>query len=128
MQTFSFFLLILSIYLSLSDSDFVEKEQPELNEESKVLISAYQKEPSYKNYIKLRENVENNYRSVLVKKETKLSELKEETIGKYNGEEVIAEMNEIVQDMYITYWEHINYSMLRFRTKLFNVLASIFSC
>lgn len=28
-------------------------------------------------------------------------------------------MNEIVQDMYITYWEHINFSMLRFTDKRF---------
>ena len=53
----------------------------------------------------------------MVHKETKLAELKEETLGKPNGEAIVAEMNEIVQDMYITYWEHINCSMLRFTDK-----------
>ena len=101
------------------DDSFIEKEQPELSEESKVLISAYQKNPTEENYIKLRESVIKNYNSVLVKKENKLDELKEETLGKPNGESVVAEMNEIVQDMYITYWEHINFSMLRFTDKRF---------
>lgn len=107
--------LLLIIFSSIGcDDDFVEKEQPELNEQSKVLIAAYQKNPTYDNYMTLRSNVETNYRSVLVKKETKLAELKEETLGKKDGDKVVAEMNDIVQDMYITYWEHINDSMLRF--------------
>ena len=107
--------LLLIIFSSIGcDDDFVEKEQPELNEQSKVLIAEYQKNPTYDNYMTLRSNVETNYRSVLVKKETKLAELKEETLGKKDGDKVVAEMNDIVQDMYITYWEHINDSMLRF--------------
>ena len=87
-----------------SETDsFIEKEQPELSEESKELISKYQKDPTTENYINLRNSVINNYNSVLVKKENKLEELKEETLGKKDGELVVAEMNEIVQDMYITY-------------------------
>ena len=96
------------------DDSFIEKEQPELNEESKALIAAYQKNPTEENYLALRDSVIKNYNSVLAHKESKLAELKEETLGKYNGEAVVAEMDEIVQDMYITYWEHINSSMLRF--------------
>ena len=103
-----------------SETDsFIEKEQPELSEESKELISKYQKDPTTENYINLRNSVINNYNSVLVKKENKLEELKEETLGKKDGELVVAEMNEIVQDMYITYWEHITFSMLRFTDKRF---------
>ena len=41
-------------------------------------------------------------------------ELKAETAGKPGGEEKVAEMEEIVQEMYITYWNRINSSMLRF--------------
>ena len=108
-----------SIRFNEEDGSFIEKEQPELSEESKRLISAYQRNPTIENYDKLRENVISNYNSVLVKKENKLEELKEETLGKPNGEAVVAEMNDIVQDMYITYWEHINFSMLRFTDKRF---------
>ena len=111
--------LLKKLRSSEEDDSFIEKEQPELSEESKVLISAYQKNPTDENYIKLRESVIKNYNSVLVKKENKLAELKEETLGKPNGEAVVAEMNEIVQDMYITYWEHINFSMLRFTDERF---------
>lgn len=64
------------------NSDFIEKEQPELTEETKQLISAYQKNPSEENYQNLRNVVINNYEAVLAKKEAKLAELKEETDGK----------------------------------------------
>lgn len=71
--------LLKKLRSSEEDDSFIEKEQPELSEESKVLISAYQKNPTDENYIKLRESVIKNYNSVLVKKENKLAELKEET-------------------------------------------------
>lgn len=96
------------------NSDFIEKEQPELNEETKKLISLYQKNPTEENYKNLREMVIKNYDAVLERKEAKLAELKEETAGKPGGEEKVAEMEEIVQEMYITYWSRINSSMLRF--------------
>lgn len=96
------------------NSDFIETEQPELSEESKQLISLYQKNPTEENYLKLRDNVIDNYNAVLERKEAKLAELKTETAGKPGGDEILAEMEEIVQDMYITYWSRINSSMLRF--------------
>ena len=96
------------------NSDFIEKEQPELNDETKKLISQYQAKPTDENYIKLRNMVIENYNAVLDKKEAKLAELKEETAGKPGGDEKVAEMEEIVQDMYITYWNRINSNMLRF--------------
>lgn len=95
-------------------SDFIEKEQPELNEETKQLISLYQRNPSMENYLNLRDMVIENYNAVLDRKEEKLATLKEETNGKPGGEEKVAEMEEIVQEMYITYWNRINSSMLRF--------------
>lgn len=96
------------------NSDFIEKEQPELNEETKKLISLYQKNPTEENYLNLRAMVIENYNAVLDRKEEKLAALKSETAGKPGGDEIVAEMEDIVQDMYITYWNRINSSMLRF--------------
>ena len=107
----------ISVYAKWVEDAFVEKEQPELSDESKELIQAYNQNPTEENYLLLRDSVIKNYNAVLVHKETKLAELKEETLGKPNGEAIVAEMDEIVQDMYITYWEHINSSMLRFTDK-----------
>ena len=95
-------------------SDFIEKEQPELTEETKQLISLYKRKPTEENYLNLRAEVIKNYDAVLVRKEAKLAELKEETAGKPGGEAKVAEMEEIVQEMYETYWNRINSSMLRF--------------
>ena len=100
--------------LMYKNSDFIEKEQPELTEETKKLIAAYQKDQSMENYLKLRDEVIKNYNAVLDKKEQKLAELIEETKGKPNSDQVVQEMQEIVQEMYITYWNRINSSMLRF--------------
>lgn len=95
-------------------SDFIEKEQPELDEETKRLISLYQREPSDENYENLRAAVICNYDAVLVRKEAKLAELKAETQGKPGGDAKVAEMQEIVDEMYLTYWDRINSTMLRF--------------
>lgn len=97
-----------------TNSDFIEKEQPELSEETKELISSYQKDPTMENYLNLRDTVIADYNAVLERKETKLDKLKEETAGKPGGDEIVAEMEDIVQEMYITYWNRINSSMLRF--------------
>lgn len=99
---------------SYSNSDFIETEQPELSEETKTRISMYQKNPTEENYLNLRDIVIENYNAVLDRKEAKLAELKTETAGKPGGDEIVAEMEDIVQDMYITYWNRINSSMLRF--------------
>ena len=96
------------------NSDFIEKEQPQLTEETKQLIALYQRKPSMENYLKLRDVVIENYNAVLARKEEKLAALKEETEGKPGGDAKVAEMEEIVQEMYKTYWDRINSSMLRF--------------
>ena len=96
------------------NSDFIETEQPELNAETKQLISLYQRDPSMENYLNLRDMVILNYNAVLDRKEAKLASLKEETEGKPGGDEKVAEMEEIVQEMYLTYWNRINSTMLRF--------------
>ena len=96
------------------NSDFIEKEQPELTEETKQLISIYHKNPTEENYNNLRNEVIKNYDAVLERKEAKLAELKEETADKPGGEEKVAEMQDIVDEMYATYWDRINSNMLRF--------------
>lgn len=96
------------------NSDFIEKEQPELSDETKQLISQYQKNPSDENYEKLREKVIEDYNAVVERKEAKLSELKAETEGKPGGEEIVAEMEALVEEIHETYWDRINSSMLRF--------------
>ena len=96
------------------NSDFIEKEQPELSEDTKELIAAYQNDPTQENYFSLREKVIEDYNAVVERKETKLTELKAETEGKPGGEDIVAEMEDLVQDIYITYWDRINSSMLRF--------------
>ena len=77
--------------LMYKNSDSIEKEQPTLTEETKKLISNYQKEPNMDNYLKLRDEVIKNYNAVLDRKEQKLAELIEETNGKPNGDELVAE-------------------------------------
>ncbi len=69
------------------NSDFIETEQPELDAETKQLISLYQKVPSEENYNNLRNKVIENYDAVIAKKEAKLAELKAETEGKPSGED-----------------------------------------
>lgn len=96
------------------NSDFIETEQPELNAETKTLISLYQRQPTQAHYLELRNTVIANYDAVLVRKEAKLAELRAETAGKPGGDAKVAEMEEIVQEMYMTYWNRINSSMLRF--------------
>ena len=111
-------LFLLFIYITsdnmYSNSDFVEKEQPALSDETKRLISLYQRNPTDENYQNLRNEVIKNYDAVIAHKQEKLAELKEETLGKPGGEAVVAEMEEIVQEMLETYWDNINGNMLRF--------------
>ncbi len=95
-------------------SEFIEKTQPTLTDETKALISSYKRNPSRENYLKLRAEVVKNYDAVLARKEGKLESLKKETAGRPGGVAKVAEMEEIVQEMYKTYWNRINVSMLRF--------------
>ena len=52
------------------NSDFVETEQPELSEETKQLISQYQKNPTEENYNNLK-YCYRNYNAVLARKGSK---------------------------------------------------------
>ena len=58
------------------NSDFIETEQPELDAETKKLISLYQRDPSEKNYNNLRNKVIENYDAVIAKKRSKTCRIK----------------------------------------------------
>ena len=47
-------------------------------------------------------------------KREQLKELKTETAGKPGGEDIVAEMEDLVQEIYIAYWDRINSTMLHF--------------
>ena len=74
---------------------FIEKEQPELDEETKKLISIYQRNPTLEDFLTLRDAVLNNYIQVLAKKENTLSELRAETEGRLDGEEKVAKWKKL---------------------------------
>ena len=57
-------------------STTVEKERPELNQETKDLIAAYRRDPSDENRAALRKQVAKNYDAVVARKKAKLEELK----------------------------------------------------
>lgn len=52
-----FFSVALTACASYEKSALIEKEQPELTEETKQLISLYQKSPTEENYLNLRDVV-----------------------------------------------------------------------
>ena len=58
-------------------STTVEKERPQLNEETKRLIAAYRQNPTEENKAALRRQVEANYDKVIARKKAKLEELKQ---------------------------------------------------
>lgn len=66
-----FFSVALTACASYEKSALIEKEQPELTEETKQLISLYQKSPTEENYLNLRDVVIKNYNAVLARKEGK---------------------------------------------------------
>ena len=91
-------------------STTVEKERPELDEETKRLIAAYRKNPSQANYNALRAKVAKNYDAVVAKKQAKLEELKRE--AKHTSK--VTEMQEIVDEMLKDRENRINQTMSRF--------------
>ena len=76
-------------------STTVEKERPQLNEETKRLISAYQRNPTTKNKATLKKQCEINYDRILERKKAKLEELKQTARHKSK----VDEMQEIVDEM-----------------------------
>ena len=91
-------------------STTVEKERPQLNDETKRLIAAYHRSPTEENKAALRRQCEKNYEKILERKKAKLEELKRE--AKHQSK--VDEMQDIVDEM-ITNREHrIDQTMARF--------------
>ena len=57
-------------------STTIEKERPQLNQETRDLIAAYRRDPSEANRAALRRQVAKNYDAVVARKKAKLEELK----------------------------------------------------
>lgn len=91
-------------------SKTVEKERPQLDDETKSLISAYRKNPTQANYNSLRDKVAANYDAVVERKKNKLEELRHE--AKHSSK--ITEMQEIVDEMLKDRENRINQTMSRF--------------
>ena len=91
-------------------SSTVEKERPELNEETKRLIAAYRQNPTDENYKALRKQAEINYDKVVARKKAKLEELKQTA----RHASKIQEMQEIVDEMLRDRENRINQTMSRF--------------
>lgn len=91
-------------------STTIEKERPELNEETQRLIAACRRNPSKENLAALRKQVEINYDKVLARKKAKLEELKR--TAKHASK--VQEMREIVEEMIRDRENRIEQSMRRF--------------
>lgn len=91
-------------------STTIEKERPQLNEETKRLIASYRRDPSEANRSALRKQVGINYDKVLDRKKAKLEELKRTA----RHASKIQEMQEIVDEMVQNREARIDQSMRRF--------------
>lgn len=91
-------------------STVIEKERPELNEETRQLIAAYRKDPSEANRLALQRQVELNYDRVVARKKAKLEELRRTVKDPAKAEEMRVIVDEMLRDRE----NRINQSMLRF--------------
>ena len=96
-------------------STTVEKERPQLNQETRDLIAAYRRDPSAANYAALREQVAKNYDAVVARKKAKLEELKR--TAKHQSK--VDEMQVIVDEMLRDREQRIEASMARFTDSRF---------
>ena len=91
-------------------STTVEKERPQLNDETKRLIAAYHRSPTEENKAALRRQCEKNYEKILERKKAKLEELKRE--AKHQSK--VDEMQDIVDEMIANREHRIDQTMARF--------------
>ena len=94
-------------------STTVEKERPQLNQETKDLIAAYRRNPSEENRAALRRQVAKNYDAVVTRKKAKLEELKRTA----RHQSKVDEMQVIVDEMLRDREQRIEASMRRFTDK-----------
>lgn len=95
---------------SFKYSTTVEKERPQLDDVTRGLIAAYQKNPTEANKQALRNQIAINYDKVLAKKKAKLAELKQTA----KDQSKIIEMQDIVNEMIKDRENRINQSLARF--------------
>jgi len=91
-------------------SSTIEKERPQLNDETKRLIAAYRRDPSDANYAALKAQVERNYDAVVARKKAKLEELKRTARDRSK----VDEMQQIVDEMLRDRDQRVENSMRRF--------------
>ena len=96
-------------------STTVEKERPQLNDETKRLIAAYHRDPSEANKAALRQQCAKNYDAVLERKKAKLEELKK--TAKHKAK--VDEMQDIVDEMAANREHRIDQTMSRFTDSRF---------
>ena len=91
-------------------STTVEKERPQLDEETKRLIAAFRRDPSDANRFALRKKVAENYDAVVARKVAKLEDLRK--TAKHQSK--VDEMQVIVDEMFRDREARIDASMARF--------------
>ena len=96
-------------------STTIEKERPQLNQETKDLIAAYRRNPSEENRAALRRQVAKNYDAVVARKKAKLEELKRTA----RHQSKVDEMQVIVDEMLRDREQRIKASMARFADSRF---------
>ena len=96
-------------------STTIEKERPQLNQETKDLIAAYRRNPSDANYAALRKQVAKNYDTIVARKKAKLEELKRTA----RHQSKVDEMQVIVDEMLRDREQRIEASMARFTDSRF---------
>ena len=97
-------------------STVIEKERPELNQETRDLIAAYRRDPSDENRAALRHQVDANYDAVVKRKQAKLEELKR--TAKHQSQ--VDEMQVIVDEMLRDREQRIDATMARFSDSRFS--------
>ena len=96
-------------------STTIEKERPQLNQETKDLIAAYRRDPSEENRAALRHQVAKNYDAVVARKKAKLEDLKRTAMHQSK----VDEMQVIVDEMLRDRDQRIEASMARFTDSRF---------
>ena len=96
-------------------STTIEKERPQLDEETKRLISAYRRDPSAANRAALKAKVERNYDAVVARKKAKLEELKRTARDRSKVEEMQLIVDEMLRDRD----QRVENSMRRFTDQRF---------
>ena len=96
-------------------STTIEKERPQLNQETKDLIAAYRRNPSDENRAALRKQVAKNYDAIVARKKAKLEELKRTARHQSKVDEMQVIVNEMLRDRE----QRIKASMARFTDSRF---------